>query len=188
MLKYKVTTIPTIEPITASEAKLHCRITDSADDAKIAELITAAREYAETVTGQALAAQTITAVCDSFPIGDRIRLPIGPIVTLTSAIYTDETGSETNFTADLAVDDFSEKPELVLKPGKSWPSAALYPVNPIKIIYTAGAAPSKKTKSAMLLLIGHWYENREEVIAGQESFTVPFAAEALLQQERHTRT
>ena len=188
MLRYKITTAPTVEPITASEAKLHCRVTDSTDDAKFAELITAAREYADAVTGQAYASQTITAACDFFPVVNRIELPKGPATALTSVIYTDADGVETNITTDVALDDFSIKPAIVLKPDKSWPGDSLYSVNPIKIVYVAGAAPSKHIKAAMLFLIGHWYENREEVVIGQESFTVPMAAEAILQQNRHTMT
>lgn len=188
MLKYKITTAPTVEPITATEAKLHCRVTDSTDDTKFADLITAAREYAEAVTGQAFASQTITAACDVFPVENYIELPKGPITTLTSLIYTDADGNAVDITADVAIDDFSMKPRLVLKPNKGWPGDTLYSVNPIKIVYVAGAAPSKQIKNAMLLLIGHWYENREEVVVGQESFTVPMAAEAILQQNRHTNT
>lgn len=188
MLKYKITTAPTVEPITATEAKLHCRVTDSTDDTKFADLITAAREYAEAVTGQAFASQTITAACDFFPFKRFIELPKGPITALTSVIYTDADEVAHDITSDLAIDDFSVKPRLVLKPGKIWPGSSLYPVNAIKIVYVAGAAPSKQIKNAMLLLIGHWYENREEVVIGQESFTVPMAAEAILQQNRHTNT
>ncbi|EPA6640343.1 TPA: head-tail connector protein [Serratia marcescens] len=39
-------------------------------------------------------------------------------------------------------------------------------------------------KAAMLLLIGHWYENRETVSVGQVATDIPFAAEALLQPYR----
>lgn len=39
-------------------------------------------------------------------------------------------------------------------------------------------------KAAMLLLIGHWYANRETVSVGQTSVEVPFAVESLLQPYR----
>lgn len=39
-------------------------------------------------------------------------------------------------------------------------------------------------KAAMLLLIGHWYANRESVAVGQTVAEVPFAVEALLQPYR----
>lgn len=39
-------------------------------------------------------------------------------------------------------------------------------------------------KAAMLLLIGHWYENRESVAIGDTAVAIPFAVEALLQPYR----
>ncbi|VAG26299.1 phage protein DNA packaging protein [Enterobacter ludwigii] len=39
-------------------------------------------------------------------------------------------------------------------------------------------------KAAMLLMIGHWYANRETVSVGQTVAEVPFAVEALLQPYR----
>lgn len=39
-------------------------------------------------------------------------------------------------------------------------------------------------KAAMLLLIGHWYANREAVNIGNITTEVPFAVEALLQPYR----
>lgn len=39
-------------------------------------------------------------------------------------------------------------------------------------------------KAAMLLLIGHWYANRESVVVGQTVAEMPFAVESLLQPYR----
>lgn len=188
MLRFKITTQPTIEPLTAAEAMAHCRETDTTLESKFESLITSAREYAETVTGRALAVKTVTAVCDFFPASGVIELPIVPIVTLTSLTYKNEDGDETDISNRVIVDDYSNPPKLVLKESSTWPTETLYQVNPIKIVYQAGETPSHKIKQAMLLLVGHWYENREEVVVGQESFTVPFDAEAILQQERHPYT
>lgn len=43
---------------------------------------------------------------------------------------------------------------------------------------------SDDVKAAMLLLIGHWYANRESVAVGQTVAEVPFAVESLLQPYR----
>ncbi len=39
-------------------------------------------------------------------------------------------------------------------------------------------------RSAMLLLIGHWYANREAVNIGNITSSIPFAVESLLQPHR----
>ncbi|MEI7247978.1 head-tail connector protein [Pectobacterium carotovorum] len=44
--------------------------------------------------------------------------------------------------------------------------------------------PADDVQVAMLLLIGHWYENRETVVIGQTAQAIPFAVESLLQPYR----
>ncbi|HNW09988.1 MAG TPA: head-tail connector protein [Candidatus Rifleibacterium sp.] len=190
MLKYKITTQPAAEPVTLAEAKVHLRIIDDTEqDSLIEALIGVAREYAENVTGRALITRTVTAVCDAFPVGDSIELPVGPLVDVTSVNYTDTDATTTAF-ADYTADDYSQPPRIVLNDSASWPSANLAPVNPISIVYRAGFGSSgadvpKTIRQAILLLVGHWFENREAAITGAETFSVPFAAETLLQQWRH---
>ncbi|EKO4983783.1 phage gp6-like head-tail connector protein [Escherichia coli] len=57
-------------------------------------------------------------------------------------------------------------------------SSAGYSEDPDSILLTADI------KAAMLLLIGHWYANREAVNIGNITTAVPFAIEALLQPYR----
>ena len=76
--------------------------------------------------------------------------------------------------------------------GKSWPSTRVwvdangnYPVE-VRFIAgygTAGTSVPETFRQAMLLLIGHWYENREEVSESLLS-KVPTGAEALLWMDR----
>jgi len=57
-------------------------------------------------------------------------------------------------------------------------SGAGYRDDPDSILLT------EDVKAAMLLLIGHWYANREAVNIGNITTAVPFAVEALLQPYR----
>lgn len=189
-MQYKIITPPTTEPLTLGEAKQYLRLTDStiyedtAEDATIAGLIIAAREYCENYTGRALMSQTIEAYLDRFPCGD-IELPRPPLVSVTSVKYKDYTGAETTLTAetDYIVDVDSPVGQIVLPYGKTWPVAALYTVNPIKIRYIAGySLPPKTMKLAMLLLTGHWYLNREAV--GTATQEIALATHNLLSQSR----
>jgi len=82
------------------------------------------------------------------------------------------------------VDSVSQPGRLVLKSGQSWPSATLRPANAIVIRFVAGWASlgelPLRIKQAMLLLIGHWYENREATITGTISREIEFAVSSLL--------
>jgi len=64
----------------------------------------------------------------------------------------------------------------------------LRPINGICIIFIAGystiPAIPKSWKQAMLLLIGHLYEHREDVITGTIVSQMPLASQHLLWKDR----
>jgi len=161
----------------------------SAEDNLLTMLISAAREYCENVTGRALATQTIEYYLDSFPSGD-IELPRPPLQSVTSVIYKDSAATPTTMTltTQYLVDSDRTVGRIVLPYGVTWPSFTAYSVNPITIKYVCGYYASnpipKAIKQAMLLLIGHFYENREAVLVGVVSKTIEFAVQALLSQYR----
>jgi len=158
-MNYIIKTAPTTEPVTLAEAQAHCRsIDDTAENATLTGLITAAREYCEQYTRRALAPQTIELYLDYFPY--EIKLPMPPITSVTSITYKDYLGTETTVSAsDYVVD--TVKGCINQAYGKTFPSFTPYISNPIKVTYVAGYIAAPKTvKQAMLLLIGHWYVNR----------------------------
>jgi uncharacterized phiE125 gp8 family phage protein len=166
MLTYKVVTAPATEPISTSEAKLHCRVDLADDDVPIAAWIVGAREEVERQTGMALITQTLELVLNDWPSSDRIELPRPPLTSVTSVKYKDKEGNETTWdSANYLAGVDSIPGVLALAWDATWPSIDLYPVEPIRIRYVAGfanaAAVPQSLKQAMLLLIGHWYENRE---------------------------
>lgn len=175
----------TAEPITLEEAKLHVRVDGSLEDTLIDGLITAAREYCENYTGRSFASQSIEYFLNAFPSGG-IDLPRKPIDEVTSICYKDQDGVETALVegVDYILDVDSAR--IALPYGKVWPSFTPYPLSPIKIEYSAGGTASipGPVKTAMLLLIGHWYENREAVLTGSISKQIEFSTKALLDQYR----
>ena len=54
---YQLIQAPSVEPILLAEAKQHCRIDISDDDALVSLLITAARQYAEQLTARSFITQ-----------------------------------------------------------------------------------------------------------------------------------
>jgi uncharacterized phiE125 gp8 family phage protein len=161
---YKVITPPTTEPITLSEAKEHLRVTETDEDTLINNLIIAAREYCEEYTGRALAAQTVEAYFDYF--AEKMPLPRPPLVSVTSVKYKDSAGTEVTLTAntDYLVDTDSVIGQIARPYSVNWPSFTPYPINPIKVRYQAGyTSLPKAIHQAILMLIGHWYANREAV-------------------------
>lgn len=188
-MQISVITPVATEPVSLADAKLHLRLTagtfsgDTTEDALITNFITVSREYCENFTGRGLASQTLEAFGDEFPSSNMVELPSPPLQSVTSVKYTDSDGTETTMTptTDYIVDTSSNIGRIVLPYGKSWPLFIPYSVNPIKIRYVAGYTTAPKAiKQAMLLLIGHWYANREAT--GEAMGQIEFAVKALLSQ------
>lgn len=184
------TVAPAVEPLSTAEAKNHLRVDTADDDILIDALIKAARERVEDLSHRALITQTWRYSLDAWPEGDVILLPRPPLVSVSQIQYLDTAGSPTTWaSSNYIVDTDSEPGRVVLAYGISWPTETLYPSAPIQITYDAGygAAGSnvpQHLRQAILLLVGHWYENREATVGGAIIREVPLAVESLILQDR----
>lgn len=177
----KLITPPTLEPVTLQEAKDHLRVTTTDEDALISELITSARQQAETFLRRALLTQTWALYLDSFP--DQIELPNSPVQSVTSIKYIDVDGVEqTLSTLQYDVHTQNEPALIVPAYGKTWPSIRSQ-LNAITVEFVAGWQIQQSVpgpiKSALLLIIGHLYENRENA-SPLNMHQLPYGANALL--------
>lgn len=176
------TTAPTAEPVSLTEAKLHLRVDHDEEDSLILGLIVAAREYAEMVTNRQLVTATWTAKLDYFPAYE-LRLPHPPLASVTSIAYVDSQGTSQTLSASLYSVDTTSKPGMVTPIyGETWP-AVQGQHHAVTIVYVAGHGGPESVpdgiKKAMLMSVGHWYENREAVVFGGPA-EVPMAVDALL--------
>lgn len=180
-------TPPASEPVTLAQAKLHVRQDLADDDTLIATLITTARETVEAESWHALMTQTLELVLDAWPSRRAIELPRPPLQSVQSITLTDDSGQAIVWSpSSYHVDSDSIPGRIVLAAGASWPSVTLAPVGGIRIRYVAGWAsaglvPTSLTQ-AMLLLIGHWYENREAT--GRSTNEIARGVKALLWRYR----
>lgn len=183
----KTLTQPAVEPVTLAEAKQHCRVDTSTDDAYISALITAAREYCEKYCDETFVHTQYRMTLDSFR--GEIELPRPPMAssgTCTAVVVTYTL--ENQSTATLAstgyrVDRDSVPGVIRTNYNDSWPSHLL-DYNAVSITWWAGngadgSAVPQRIKSAILWLVGMWYERR--MAADSVSLTeIPFGVKALL--------
>ena len=195
----RVTVEPPVEPVTLTEAKLHCRVDHTDEDTYIEGLITAARQFCETFTGRAFVQRTLQLNLNRWPPRKALYLPYPPLVLVSSVIYYSTDGTPTTLTAgtDYLVDTDAEPGAILLPYGKTWPTNSLYPLNPIRVTYIAGYPATTTTpinyranvpeyiKAAIKLLVAVYYENRENVLpAGHVGKTLPMGIDSLLWQHR----
>ena len=179
MLMPTLVTPPASEPLTVAQAKSHLRVDHTDDDTLITGYIEASRQYVEERCWCSVQAQTWKLLLNDWP-HEPLTLPRGPVVSISSVRYQ----TAINTWVTLASDQYA-----LLQDGRwwlaydmQWPTTALYGWEPVEITYTAGVGASTALRQAMLLLIGHWYENREAVVVtpGVTAVKVPLAVDSLL--------
>ena len=178
---------PTVEPVTLDETKLHLRVDITDDDSLIGAKIETAREDVETITRRALITQTWDLYLDAFPSESQIELLMPPLQSVTHVKYTDPDGNESTLSSSsYVVDTYSTPGRIVLKDGESWPGDTLQVVNGVEVQFKAGYGDHasdvpRPIRDAVLLLVGHYYENREAVAVGrQRPVVLPMGVEELL--------
>lgn len=195
-----------LEPVTLAEAKLHMRVDYPEDDSLIASLITAARLRAEVLLRQTLLLTTYDLYLDAFPCGGGgyyyrtirqmgpgpgwlptggggiIPLAMGPVNSVTSVKYVDISGTLQTLSAATYTVSIGPRARVQSLPGSAFPIPR-DTLDAVVIRYTAGAATAaaipETVKAAMKLMVGHWYEHREEV-SDTQIWSVPNAVDALL--------
>lgn len=173
----RVITPPSVEPITLDEAKAYLRVDGTEEDALICSLISAARQHAEQWLRRALITQELRATLDvprtvtgplSGPVGrvnTALEIPRPPLQTVTAVEVETSPGTWTPLAPTDYVVDPDEEPATIMLAGGGWGGRR------VRVTYTAGYGPDGTAvpapiRQGMLLLIGDWYEHREQTIVG----------------------
>lgn len=185
-------TPPATTPVSLIEAKARLVVETVDDDALITGFINAAVDYLDgsgrpagtagnggVLQGRAIMTQTWRQDFDCFE--REMVLPRSPVQSITSVVWR---AASDGTLSTIAAENYALK---TTDGGKSYvrfenvysfPSG-LYESGAIQVTFVAGeTAASEAIKTAILMIVGHWYEHREAVSEG--SFAeVPLTAKAL---------
>lgn len=195
----------TVEPVSLEMARLQCSIDSTGSppaspwDALLELYIAQAREWCETYTGRTFAQRTIEYSIDEFPAsnGD-LSITGDPIVGLPEIRYTDSDGIEQLVDpSTYTLRTVSGYSYLRLVTDAAWPTDV---DDGLIVRYTVGySVPGESpdnnplppaVKGAILLLVGHWFKNREDtadVTSTTQVAQIPMGARALLDSYRIRR-
>jgi len=184
-------TAPAAEPVSMAEAKLHMGVSITEDNVYITSLLLAAKDQVEDICSIRLVNQTWKWTLDAFP-GERfLRVPLAPMVSVSSIKYTDSSGVQATLSAsDYIVDAVGLPGRIVLKDSASWPSTTLQAANGVEVEFVCGYGATavgvpQRLKQAILFLTAQWYANRESAAPLASDFkTMPDAFKALVSQYR----
>lgn len=141
-------------------------VSDSSEDQRIADLISAATDLAEQETERALAPQTWELILSGFPAGP-IKLPRPPFIEIEDFTYVDGDGEEQSLLVSPAEYVVSpsgrySKARIEFLPGGRWPSAQGR-MDAVTIRYKAGfldfaMPPAPSILEGMRLAIAEMYD------------------------------
>lgn len=175
------------ENITLSEAKDHLRVTNTDDDTYITTLISVARSICEEYVGFILARNSkLIYYLEDFPQGDYIYLfGIAETDTVDFKYYDTSNSITTWASSNYSIDKYNRPAGILLNEDVDRPE--LYKDRSDKIVIqinNAGYLTSELPKAihqAILMTIGHLYENRQDVVVGSgKPYDMPKASEHLL--------
>lgn len=181
---------PALAPITLAEAKAQLRVDYNDDDALITRLIATAVAFtdAKGALGKAMITQKWRQYTDQKP--GIVRLLVNSVQVVTRIRYFDPDGDEEDDNlANYNVFSTNGLTTIQPKPGFDWPETQDRP-DAIGIEYEAGYGDTAEdvpqtVRHALILLLAHWYEVRENTSDGSIQ-TVPFGFEELIGIERAT--
>jgi len=180
---------PAAAPVLLAEVKAQLRIEHPDDDLMIDRLIKTAVAYtdAKGALGHAMITQKWGQWVNSVP-PQYVRLAMGPLIEVTAVQYYDIDGAlqtDTLSNYEITGTDFTTR--IGPKSGFNWP-VTQDRADAIRIEYTAGygatsASVPETLRHAMMLLIGHWYDNRENTMMDELS-NIPYGFDMLVDMHR----
>lgn len=176
-------TAPTYSPLNMAEMRDHVRVDHTDDDPLLAALAESALDVIESNTWRKFRASTWEISLDCFP--SVIELPFGGLSSVTSITYVDDNGaSQVLASSEYQVDTARDIARITPAYDTDWPSTRTQ-MNAISVRFVCGADSIPiAIRQAMLLLVGHFYENREASLVGISVAELPIAVDALIEAHK----
>ena len=186
-MNYRLVTGPATEPLTYAEVKAFLRLNDDSEQTFVTTLITIARQIVEGQTWRPLISQSWALQFDASELNLFIsNINKAPIISIDTVTYYDVNNALQTLSPTLYETDIYGNPARFRL--KSIPM--VYDRMGALIVnftcgYTNASAVPQAIKQAMLLIIGHLYENRQDVVTGTQVNEIPMASRYLLEPYRN---
>ena len=165
---FKITTEPTVEPVSVNDLADELRLDDDQNIPSLAILAKAARIAVERATRRALINQTITAVWDCWPkSGDWFTLERAPFSSLTTFQYLNTSKVWTDVTSTYySTDSVTDPARIFVRADQSWPENKIDEPASVKAVYVAGYGATKESvpdalRQAIMSIAIDLYEHPE---------------------------
>ena len=180
---------PDDEPLTLEEVKDYLRVDTNSEDALITSFIIAARRQVEARTLRPLITQTWLLSLDFSDISDIVEINKFPLQSVDSIKYFDIDGNIQTIDSSKYIVDINSNPCRIQF--TDLPSTIKNQINAMQIEFTCGYGDLASDvpddiKLAMKFIIGHYYENRQDVVTGTQVNEIPQSSQFLLEPYRNS--
>lgn len=180
---------PATTPITLAEVKAQLRVEHTDDDTLLTRLIAVAVAYTDVTgaLGHAMISQKWGQWVDSTP-PQSVKLILGPVIQVNAVKYYDTDGDlQTDTLSNYQVTGTSFASYVEPAEGFDWP-VTQERADAIRIEYTIGYGEATTDipdtlRHALMLLVGHWYDNRENT-AMDDLSNIPYGFDMLVDMHR----
>tara|TARA_R110000824_G_scaffold393486_1_gene592658 strand:+ start:23 stop:601 length:579 start_codon:yes stop_codon:yes gene_type:complete len=181
----KVDTAAVNPVFTTAQAKEFLKVDVSTDDTLIDNLVLAATESCQIYTNQYFIDTVVTQYSDNWK--EFYTLYKSPVSAITHVKYYDTDDHLTTLAAsNYILDDVSKPARIGVSVTGTLPSLADR-INAVEVKYTVGYGTASTDvpegiRTAIILTVGNWYENRQTVITGRTATELPLSSQYLLDQ------
>lgn len=188
MAGYLIQKQPEDEPLTLEEVKEYLRVDTDSEADLITSFIIAARRQVEARTYRPLITQSWLLSLDFSEISDIVEINKFPLQTVDSIKYFDIDGNIQTIDSSKYIVDKNSNPCRVQF--TDLPSTIKNQINAMQIKFTCGYGDLASDvpddiKLAMKFIIGHYYENRQDVVTGTQVNEIPQSSQFLLEPYRN---
>lgn len=182
---YQITTTTTqtyADALSLADVKAWLKVETTADDDLIGSLRDAALLHCEDQTNRSFLSRAAAIAAPSWQAIR--RLPVGPIEGTVALVYYAENESTTTVLPSTEYTAKTLGDVLYISYRTAPPVVDPYRYDAVNLTSskfgTAAATLPDAVRTAALLLIGHWYENRQAVHIGTRIYETPMAVRSLL--------
>lgn len=172
-----VTLTPPVQfPVSLDDAKGQIRGTGNAEDDTLQRMIAAATARVESYLRRRLIRQLVELRLDR--LAPRLSLPLAPVIEIDEILCEGPDGAEISVPGErYRLLNAAEGPVVVLEDGQAWPDHRRR-AESVRVRFWAGYGPDPEDvpediRHALLMLVGHFFEHREAVLAGAAVAELP---------------